>query len=221
MSTVLRNNTWIVDNASSAYRDGGNFGNGSRIHQYSITTEGDIVDGTVHTGSGWGSANFSGSFTASFVGPTSGTADAGGGEGSGFEVSGGAARNGVNTLFTATDSQGFDRVLPTDAGAIDADAVPPSFVNYLTTFPVDGSTDVATPATVAGSTDASASIFEYRVFDEAANLVWDGTAFVADNDSELGWLTASHDATAETWTADAATTLPQGGQTIKVSARRI
>ena len=206
-------NTFDATGAGAAFRFTGDFGDpANRTNDWAFTSTDDIVIGTVTSGSVHAGSSTGSTVTATFVGPTSGTADAGTGHGSGFEVSSGAARNAVTPIGTVTlDIQGYTRIDPTDAGAIDADAVGPSTETFETTNPADGATAVTTPITPSGTApNDGATVYQHRIYNvtTASEVVaFDavGTTFTAG---------------AETWTADASSAIPQTGAVLRIEARR-
>ena len=205
-------NTLHATGGLSAFSWTGSFGNPSRTNDWALTSTDDIVIGTLNNGTPYTGSNVGSTVTATFVGPTTGTADAGDGHGSGFEVSSGAARNAVTPIGTVTlDLQGYVRIDPTDAGAIDADAVGASTETFETTSPADLATDVTTPITPAGTApDDGATVYQHRIYN-----VTTATEVVAFDAVGTTFTSGT-----ETWTADASSAIPQTGAVLRVEARR-
>ena len=92
-------------------------------------------------------------------------------------------------------------------------------IDFEVTTPADGATAVGTPTTPTAAAAADTSEHVYRVTNDTEGTVWNGTAYVTDNDPNLGWLSAS-------WSADVATAaasvdLPTDGDTCTVTYRSL
>lgn len=197
-----RHNTLIATN-QSAY--GINLDNRG-AHQCSVQSEHNAYEGDRDNGSTNNSTfNDVNVSLADFVGPTSVDAiDGSNGPGSGFVLAGGPARNAVATLGSVTeDLRMLQRSAPTDAGALDVDAV----LGFEIGFPVDGSSDVGESIVVSGS--GGSGVTQFQVTDVT------NTAVIAD----YGAIGVTYDAGTDTWTADGPVTIPQLGQSIRVKAR--
>lgn len=163
-TSVFNHNTFAADNGSwtdiegktygnadAAFYFTGNFGNSSRTHDQLVTSQNDCIVGSRNVGS-YSGASWTNDQSGSFVGPTSGDADGGEGPGSGFVLSGGNARNAVGALVVAHDARGYIRVAPTDAGAYDADGIPPSPPPpFVFTSPTNGQTGFQVGANLVGT----------------------------------------------------------------------
>jgi len=167
VSSVLRHNTLIAGSGSVCYDFTGNFGNGNRVHRWSVDNEFDVTSGPLVSNQ-WGEADLTSRFNASFIGPTNGSADNGGGPGSGFALAPGAnaAVDVANGSQIGVDITGVTRTGIPDAGALERDVV------VDTTPPV-----VTFTAPNAG-----------QVFDQAATVEISGTAVDASGISNFGLL---------------------------------
>lgn len=212
---TLEQNTWVVPTGGdAAYRFGGSFGDGARTIQWDINARDNIVVGNHHSGGQWSSASFTNEHGGSFVGPTSGSSDAGDGPGTGYVLSGGSGRNAVSNVLIDDDLRGWARTNPSDAGALDADSVPPSTGGGLsnpTPFeivsPAEGSADITSPVTITGT--GAPGIYEVEVYNMTTST--DISAF--------GAAAVTHDAALDTWVSEPIP-VPEDGSTVRFDARK-